>query len=104
PTSQSQLYMLALNNSIFANLELIATKINRNQELSGSKKNEIQKPIADSKNNLFLTKISIKSDSQPINKMFSSESHPSSNEGNKEYYKEDDIEIKFDLTNILTEL
>jgi len=45
-----------LNDSALANLELTATKINQDQELSGSKKDEIetQKPIADSENNPFL--------------------------------------------------
>ncbi|CAG8708403.1 505_t:CDS:2, partial [Ambispora leptoticha] len=53
-TSQSQSYAFALNDSALANLELTATKINQDQELFGSKKDEIPKSIADSENNPFL--------------------------------------------------
>ncbi|CAG8512111.1 19968_t:CDS:2 [Gigaspora rosea] len=59
--------------------------------------NEIEKTFLHAKK-------SVKSEPQPINGMPSSESLPSSDEGNKECSEEDDMEIKFDLTIISTEL
>jgi len=53
-TSQSQSYASTLNDSALANLKFTANKVNQDQELFGSKKDEIQKTIVDSENNLFL--------------------------------------------------
>ncbi|KAG9304586.1 hypothetical protein G9A89_020150 [Geosiphon pyriformis] len=136
-TSQSQSYASTSNDSALANLKFTATKVNQDQELFGSKKDEIQ---TDSENNLFSTsedeyvysqeilnegiklpasnkrgneierddsehkkaRESLKSNLQPENKSSSFESLPS-DENNKEH-DEDNMEIKFDLTSISTEL
>ncbi|CAG8832653.1 19181_t:CDS:2, partial [Gigaspora margarita] len=63
-------------------------------------KNEIERDVSICKK----AKKNVKSEPQPINRILSSKSLPSSDEGNKECSEEDDMEIKFDLTIILTKL
>ncbi|CAB4434737.1 unnamed protein product [Rhizophagus irregularis] len=54
-TSQSQSYASTLNDSALSSLKLIATKVNQDQELPGSNKDEIQNSTIDgSENKSFL--------------------------------------------------